>query len=118
MKRHCLIGLVLLAALAACTPSPKDVEPVETPAPELVPEPVEGREGPTLPLQAIDSLMWQHPDSALQCLLACRDVSQNVSENANDTLGDVSGNVSTTTFDDHYANLLLAELLYKTFIPI
>ena len=111
MKRHCLIGLVLLAALAACTHSaeaPEPVEgqvhkPVETPAPELVPEPVktsvpEPVEGPTPELSAIDSLMWQHPDSALQCLLACRDVS---------------GNVSTTTFDDHYANLLLAELLYK-----
>jgi hypothetical protein len=101
--------MVLLAALAACTHSAEAPEPVEGPTPE----PVEGREGPTPALQAIDSLMWQHPDSALQCLLACRDVSQNVSENANDTLGDVSGNVSTTTFDDHYANLLLAELLYK-----
>jgi len=110
-KSH-IIGMtlmVLLAALAACTHSAEAPEPVEGPTPE----PVEGREGPTPALQAIDSLMWQHPDSALQCLLACRDVSQNVSENANDTLGDVSGNVSTTTFDDHYANLLLAELLYK-----
>ena len=88
MKRYGLIGIILLAALAACTPSPKVPEPVEGPTPEL---------------SAIDSLMWQHPDSALQCLLACRDVS---------------GNVSTTRFDDHYANLLLAELLYKTFIPI
>ena len=68
-------------------------------------------------LSAIDSLMWQQPDSALARLLpyfdtCCRDVSRNVSEDTNDTsLGDVSGNVST--FNHHYAHLLLAELLYK-----
>ena len=69
-------------------------------------------------LQAIDSLMWQQPNSALACLLpyfdtCCRGVSRNVSEDTNDTiLGDVSRNVSTT-YNHHYANLLLAELLYK-----
>ena len=42
-------------------------------------------------LLAIDSLMWTQPDSALTCLLACYDTVQ----------------------DRHYANLLLAELLYK-----
>ncbi len=90
--------------------------------------PVETRHGTSLPtdmapeLSAIDSLMWQRPDSALMCLLpyfdtCCRDVSGNVSENTNDVLaGDVSGNVSTTN-DCHYANLLLAELLYKNDNP-
>ncbi len=73
-------------------------------------------------LSSIDSLLWQRPDSALICLLpyfdtACRDVSRNVSENADDIiLGDVSGNVSTAN-DWHYANLLLAELLYKNDNP-
>ena len=88
-----------------------------------------------LELSAIDSLMWQRPDSALMRLLpyfdTCRDVSRNVSENGNNNLsgdvsrnvsenednnmsGDVSGNVSTATaYDRHYAHLLLAELLYK-----
>lgn len=52
-------------------------------------------------LSAIDSLMWQRPDSALMRLLpyfdTCRDDVHTVS----------------TSFDRHYANLLLAELLYK-----
>ncbi len=70
--------------------------------------PVETRHGTSLPtdmspeLSAIDSLMWQRPDSALMCLLpyfdtCCRDGVHTVS----------------TTHDCHYANLLLAELLYK-----
>lgn len=42
-------------------------------------------------LLAVDSLLWTQPDSALTCLMACYD-----------TIG-----------DRHYANLLLAELLYK-----
>ena len=53
-------------------------------------------------LQAVDSLMWQRPDSALALLLpwfdtCCRDGVQTVS----------------TTRNRHYAQLLLAELLYK-----
>ena len=42
-------------------------------------------------LLAVDSLLWTQPDSALTCLMACYD----------------------TVGDRHYANLLLAELLYK-----
>ncbi len=71
---------------------------------------VETRHGTSLPtdvspeLSAIDSLMWQRPDSALTCLLpyfdtCCRDGVHTVS----------------TTNDCHYANLLLAELLYKNY---
>ncbi len=89
-----------------------------------VPEPVEG---PSKELSAIDSLLWLQPDSALACLIpyfdtCCRDVSQNVSDTSNDgiwgdvsgnNLGDVSGNVST--YNRHYAHLLLAELLYKNY---
>ncbi len=44
-------------------------------------------------LLAIDSMMWTLPDSALTCLLSCYD----------------------TVEDRHYANLLLAELLYKNY---
>ena len=71
--------------------------------------PVETRHGTSLPtgvspeLAAIDSLMWQRPDSALACLLPYFDTC----------CRDVSGNVSTAAYDWHYANLLLAELLYK-----
>ena len=100
MKRSCWIGILVLLALAACNPSKQVPEPVEGPSPEL---------------STIDSLMWHQPDSALALLLdyfTCRDVSRNVSKNVNDTSGDVSGNVSTT-YNRHYANLLLAELLYK-----
>ena len=73
---------------------------------------VETRRATSLPadmspeLSAIDSLMWQRPDSALTCLLpyfdtCCRDGVHTVS----------------TTHDCHYANLLLAELLYKNDNP-
>ena len=66
-----------------------------------IPEPAEG---PSLELCAIDSLMWRHPDSALMRLLpwfdtCCRDAACHVS--------------TATAYDRHYANLLLAELLYK-----
>ena len=48
-------------------------------------------------LLQVDSLMWTQPDSALALL--CRDAKFCVS--------------TTTTFNRHYANLLLSELLYK-----
>ena len=83
------IGLFLFA-LAACTQKPQVVEPVETPSSELV---------------AIDSLMWRQPDSALVCLLPYFD-----------TCSDGMSNISTP-YDKHYANLLLAELLYKNDYP-
>jgi len=101
MKRMLSIGLLLLSLLVACNGNKQ--------VPELV-------EGPSKELSAIDSLMWQQPDSALALLkdyLVCRDVSRNVSEYDKGTQGDVLGNVSTTEYDRHYANLLLAELLYK-----
>ena len=44
-------------------------------------------------LSAVDSLMWTQPDSALTRLIQCYD----------------------TVSDRHYANLLLAELLYKNY---
>ena len=109
MKRLLSIGLLLLSLLVACTPKGDDGF-------------VATRHGTSLPttsspeLAAVDSLLWRQPDSALALLqdyLDCRDAAYNVS-NANDTIiEDVARYVSTTAYDRHYANLLLAELLYK-----
>ena len=89
--------------------------------------PVETQNFASLPhidpaLQAIDSLTWQQPDSALAVLLdyfARRDALPNdASPNAspkndiNDSIPRRNHRVSTT-YDRHYAHLLLAELLYK-----
>ena len=86
MKRKWLI-LFLVFLMASCTSS------------------VETRQGTSLPnnmvcqqLQAIDSLLWQQPDSALVVL-----VDFAASPQA-DSLG---------TFDGHYFQMLLSELLYK-----
>ena len=56
---------------------------------------------PSPALSSVDSLMWVQPDSALACLLSyfdtcCRDGVHTVS-----------------TYNRHYAHLLLSELLYK-----
>ncbi len=109
--RNFIFGLLfVLAMLVACMPNNND-GPVET---RLIASPNAACPN----LTSIDSLMWRQPDSALALLLpyfdtCCRDVSRNVSRIPN-VLGDVSGNVSTTTeYDNHYAHLLLAELLYK-----
>ena len=73
---------------------------------------VETRRATSLPtdvspeLSAIDSLMWQRPDSALTCLLPYFDTC------SRDGVHTVS-----TTHDCHYANLLLSELLYKNDNP-
>ncbi|MBR3427921.1 MAG: hypothetical protein IKG95_08285 [Bacteroidales bacterium] len=88
MKARCNFIVLLLGFLAACTRPSQVPELVEGPSPELV---------------AVDSLMWRQPDSALALLLPWFD-----------SCGDVSGNVSTT-FDLHYAHLLLSELLYKNY---
>ena len=108
MKRLRWIWILVGAAiLAACTSRTEQV-------PELaVAERSRSSEGPSglvatssPALSSIDSLMWQRPDSALMCLLpyfdtACRDAVHTVS----------------TASDWHYANLLLAELLYKNDNP-
>ena len=75
MVRKVNVIALLIGLLAACV---------------KVPEPVEG---PTPALQAIDSLMWQQPDSALRALMAYE--------------GDAS------EYNHHYAQLLTSELLYK-----
>ncbi len=106
MKRHLSIGLLLLLlALAAFTPSVQAVEPVEGPSLKLVEGPVvEPVETPVIELSSIDSLMWQRPDSALAVLIDYLD------NNGRDAPWHVS---TDETFDNHYAHLLLAELLYK-----
>ena len=97
MKAKCfVIGVIVLFAFFACTSKVKAPEPAVSEAnrsiEELSPE-----------LSAIDSLMWQRPDSALACLLPYFD-----------TCEDEKFCVSTATaYNRHYANLLLAELLYK-----
>jgi tetratricopeptide (TPR) repeat protein len=90
MKRPVVIGLFLLLALTAC--HHKGPEPVEGPTQMDLASPE---------LSAIDSLMWQRPDSALMRLIPCFDTCR-------DGVHTVS-----TDYNRHYANLLLAELLYK-----
>ena len=80
--------MMLLALLSAC--HPKQDDSVETQDLASL-QPV-----PSVELQAIDSLLWQQPDSALALLLPWFDTVD-----------------SNETFDNHYAHLLLAELLYK-----
>ena len=95
MKHRVAIGWVLLLALAACHSAHDDA--VETWRATSL-QPVASPE-----LSAIDSLMWQRPDSALACLLpwfdTCRDA--------------MLASPPDETFNNHYAHLLLAELLYK-----
>ena len=89
MKHLHFIALMFLVLVSACN------RPVETQNFASLPH--------TNPaLQAVDSLMWTRPDSALAVLLpwfdtSCRDGVHTVS----------------TAYDRHYAHLLLAELLYK-----
>ena len=83
MKLKHLI-LFLAVVLAACSTR----HPVET---RFI-------ASPNKQLQAIDSLLWQHPDSALMVLVDFAGSPQA------DSLG---------TFDGHYFQMLLSELLYK-----
>ena len=90
------LGITLVLIAMACTRPDDDL--------------VETRHGTSLQtvaspkLQAIDSLMWQRPDSALAVLM----------NYLNDDGRDAARHVSTDeSFNNHYANLLLAELLYK-----
>jgi hypothetical protein len=80
---HIIVLLSAMSFLAACSSAP---EPA-------VAEQSRSIEGPTSKLSAIDSLMWQQPDSALMALMAYE--------------GDSS------EYNHHYAQLLTSELLYK-----
>ena len=92
-------GIVMMLLLAACT-SHKNGDAVETRRATSLPTDVSPE------LSAIDSLMWQRPDSALTCLLPYFD-----------TCCSAGVHTVSTTHDCHYANLLLAELLYKNDNP-
>ena len=97
MKGRWPIGFILLVLWVACSPSAKVPEPA-------VAEHGRSVEGPSPELSAIDSLMWQQPDSALAVLL----------NYLADDSRDVARYVSTDeTFDNHYAQLLASELLFK-----
>ncbi len=108
MKRLRWIWILVGAAiLAACTSRTEQV-------PELaVAERSRSSEGPSglvatssPALSSIDSLMWQRPDSALMCLLPYFDTAC------------IDGVHTIYTANDwRYANLLLAELLYKNDNP-
>ena len=104
MKRLQIIVILLLIVLAACNSK------------RQVPESVEG---PSKELSAIDSLMWQQPDSALACLLSyfdtcCRDAMIASPETPR---GDSIETHAMRLYNRHYAHLLLAELLYKNYQP-
>ena len=100
MQRTGFIGLLIgLAFMVTCTSKPQVPEPVEGSNPEL---------------SAIDSLMWQQPDSALVMLLeylSCRDAMIASSIDTMDTMRRIQ--CVSTTFDTHYAQLLTSELLFK-----
>ena len=97
MKARHFILFLLVVFVVSCT-SKNEGDAVET------------GHGTSLPfvaspeLVAIDTLMWQQPDSALAVLMDYMD----------DDGRDAARHVSTNeTFDNYYARLLLAELLYK-----
>ena len=87
MKRMLSIGILLIVLLSACTPK-GDENMTE------MGKGVSSSIAVSPKLSAIDSLMWQRPDSALTLLLPYFDTI-------------------STTYNRHYAHLLLAELLYK-----
>ena len=96
MKQRAQIAILwVVVVLAACN-RPVETRFIASPDPNVSPAAIASPE-----LSAIDSLMWQRPDSALACLLPWFD-----------TCGDAKFCVSTA-YDRHYAHLLLAELLYK-----
>lgn len=89
-----IIGIVLLLLLChfvACNSKKQDTEPV-------VAEHSRNVEGPSHELSAIDSLMWKQPDSAFTLLQEFV-----VSPEAE----------ALDTFDGHYCQVLISELLYK-----
>ena len=96
MNKHLkVIGLFCMVVfVAACTPC--HIDPVET---RLI---ASQTTIASSELISIDSLMWQQPDSALMRLLPCFDTC----------CRDAARHLSTT-YNRHYAHLLLAELLYK-----
>ncbi len=92
MKRvmHILNYFAVLTIMVACS-QPTKVE---------APEPCRSVAGPTQELAAIDTLMWQQPDSAFAML------QEFAGSEAADSLDEFNG---------HYCQVLIAELLYKNY---
>ena len=92
MKCRLFIGFLLgMVLLSACTSK------VKAPGPAVA-EHGRSVEGPSPKLSAVDSLMWQQPDSALAVMLEF-----SASSEAD----------SLSEFEGHYCQVLIAELLYK-----
>lgn len=89
MKRMVSIVFLPLLAIVICTSCRQD-EPAETQSVASL------QQDASPALSAIDSLMWQQPDSALACIVAYFDTC-----------------CDTSDYNRHYAQLLLSELLYK-----
>ena len=87
---HILNYFAVLTIMVACS-QPTKVE---------APEPCRSVAGPTQELAAIDTLMWQQPDSAFAML----------QEFAGSEAAD-----SLDVFEGHYCQVLIAELLYKNY---
>ncbi len=110
--RH-IVLLFLLPFALLCACQRHDTDLVETRRATSLPTTIASPE-----LSAIDSLMWRQPDSALACLIpyfdtCCRDAMIASPDDATDFQKRRMQCVSTAEFNRHYANLLLAELLYK-----
>ena len=97
MKQRAQIAILLVAVVLAACNRPVETRFIASPDPNVSPAAIASPE-----LSAVDSLMWQRPDSALMRLLPWFDTC----------CGDAARHVSTA-YNDHYAHLLLAELLYK-----
>ena len=94
MKWWFYIGIVLMMLVMGCTPPSPLSEGERT-----SPRPSPGGEGEARwKLEAIDSLMWKEPDSALAVML----------EFAGSAEAD-----SLDEFNGHYCQVLVAELLFK-----
>jgi len=87
MKPLNSITLMFFVLLVACTPSTKTPDPADNDALQA-----------STTLAAIDSLMWQQPDSAFAML------QEFASSAASDSLDEFNG---------HYCQVLIAELLFK-----
>ena len=89
MKWWFSIGIVLMAVMVGCKP------------PTTSPRPSPGGEGEARwKLEAIDSLMWKEPDSALKVMM---EFAAKVEADSMDA------------FEGHYCQLLISELLYKNY---
>ena len=87
MKLHVYIGVVLMAMMVGCK------SPTTSPLPSSV-----GEREVYQTLVGIDSLMWRQPDNALAVMM----------EFAGSSKAD-----SMDVFEEHYCQMLVAELLFK-----